>query len=111
MAGAGHRFLGHGHAREPIVEAIGNEQELLRAVQTLGRFGGQLVEGIERHELDAGFGENSGPIHFGASVRHPARGTGIAIMEGRFQQRAFLVEQQIIDAPGVRADAGNGQFE
>ena len=53
-----------------------------RVRQSLGRVGGELVEGVELQELDAGACEHLGPGHTPEDLLHHALRAGVAVAHG-----------------------------
>jgi hypothetical protein len=72
LRGAGEGNLVARDAGAEVIERVADEQELLGAGQAFGRLGGELVNRVQRHELDAGLGVNRRPVHFGLHVFTPA---------------------------------------
>lgn len=110
LKGAGHGFFHGGVAAEEIIEGIGHAEEEARFLQALGGFGGELVKRIDGHELDAGFREDIFPFGERENAFHSPRGAGIAVVKGRRDEGALGIEEDVIEAPGVGADAGDGQL-
>jgi hypothetical protein len=109
---AGERLLGHFHPRKPRVEVIGDVEEMIGTRQDPGiflllRF--QMEERIDGHELDSrlrvDFGEGNFLKQAGRTFRRPA--IAIAVRFSDLFSRG--IEQDIIDAPGIGADSGDGQ--
>ena len=68
--------------------------------------GQQLEDGVDRHRLDAG--DRVASLARDPRVRaldHPV-GARVAVVEREPEHAAALVEQRVVDAPGVDADAG-----
>ena len=102
----GVRLLGGGLAGQPVAEQVRDEEhrpgpgERLRAGER-----GQLVERVERQELDAGplvEARLAGPLvdEVGAG-----RVAGVAVVPRIGDEHAVAVEQPEVDAPRVDADA------
>src|SRR5208283_2386445 len=56
LRGAGERNLVSRHAGAKVIKRVAEEQKLFRPGQTGGWLGGELVNRVQRHELNAGFG-------------------------------------------------------
>ena len=99
LGGAGEGDLVARHAGTEKVERIADEQELLRLGEAFGRFGDDLVNGVERHELDASLGIDLRPRNLAVHDFHTPGSAGIAIApDGRLRQAAFVIEH-IVHAP------------
>ena len=87
---------------------VGDHQQRLRRLErrvVLGGHRGELVDGVDRHELDA----RALVKLAGRTLREHApsiasRRVAVPIVEGVLNQSACAVEQREVDAPGVDAD-------
>ena len=93
-------------AAEPEREQVGDERDPLGGGER-GRalVGQQLEDGVDRHRLDAGRRVQLGGGHaLERALDHPVRAR-VAVVERQPEHAAALVEQRVVDAPGVDADA------
>jgi hypothetical protein len=94
-------------AQEQVAEVGQHQQPIRRRRQPVADVGGELVDGVDRHELDAGAGEDRVAPEPGADVLHHAVGARVAVGDRLFEDPAAAVDQAIVHAPGVDADAGD----
>ncbi len=109
LARAGVGLFDPRHSAEEVIESVGDQQQLAGPGQSFGRFRAQLVDRVQRHELDAGLVEDGFSIHFGLDVRHAPGRARVAVVERGRDQLSPGIEQEIIHAPRIGADAGNGE--
>ncbi len=111
LAGRGDGVLRLFHAREQVVEQVRHEQQRVGHLQQPGLMtvmGNELKQRVELHELDARGIEDVFAANAGEGLLHHAVGASIAVMVGKPKQLALLIQQPVIDAPGIDADAVNG---
>src|ERR1019366_891747 len=65
---------------------------------------------VEPHELDAGIAEDLVARHHFEELVHDAVGARVAVVARGIDEQAVGAEQSEIDAPGVDADAVEGEF-
>ena len=84
-------------AAQPVGEQVGHERDRRGVADAI--VGQQLVDGVDRHVLDAGDAR---------SRRHRSAPVGalVAVVEGETDHAPALVEQRVVHAPGADADAG-----
>ena len=79
---------------------IGHQEQVCGAIRHAGaHVRRQLVERVERHELDARARVDLLARH---EREHPVHGVGgavVAVADWLFHQRAVAVEERVIDAP------------
>src|SRR4051794_2775238 len=80
------------------------------AMQPLFAFGGELIERVQRHELNARLRKNCLPINFGQDRSRAWAGSYVTIMKGGRNEIAVFGEEHVIQSPRVSADAGDGQI-
>jgi len=110
LRGAGERNFVSGDAGTEIVKRVADEQKLFRTGQPFGRFGGKLVNRVQRHELDAGLGVGCRPVHARPGVFNAGRRARVAITPHRRHHPPASVEKHVVHAPRISADAGDGQL-
>ena len=66
----------------------------------------ELVDRVDRHQLDAGRGIDLFAGHDGQRVGHGGGVARVAIMIGVLEQLALGAEERVIDAPRIDGDAG-----
>ena len=96
-------------AAQPEVQEVGHHQQGLRPLQLwiiVNHHGQELVQGVDRHELDPGGGVDFLARHAAKSLIQHALCTPVAIVIGVADQLVGAVQQRKIHAPGVQADPG-----
>ena len=104
---AGIGFLNARSAAEPEIKRVGDHQKLCGIPEAARLFSGELVEGVQRHELDAGLGEHLGPRYHSLHALDALGRAWIAVVERGRHHFAVCIQQHIIDAPRISADAGD----
>ena len=66
-----------------------------------------MVERIDLHELDTGFLEDLVTADFFERMVHHSSGSRITVAEGWTDQIVVSVEQHVVDAPGIDAEAND----
>ena len=104
--GRGVRDLGHPDAGQPVPEQVGDQQEGPGGGQ-LGRSAirRELVDRVERQELETGPGIELDRRHEGMNGGHSTLRPLIAVVVRVAEERAPLVEQAVVDRPRVEPDA------
>ena len=95
-------------AGEPVVQDVGNRSQLHRRVQQPrggARRRDQLIERVEREELDPRDVVDARPRHAREDVLHDAVGPRVPVVVGIGQEVPVLPDQPVVAAPGVDADA------
>ena len=93
--------------RQQPVEQVGHHQEPLGLCEQPGVLlphGNQLIQRVDRHELQPGAGEDLGPGHAQPRLVHHPGGPTIAVVVGQPQQFFARPQQHIVDPPGVDPD-------
>ena len=75
--------------------------------QASGRLGTQLDAGVEQHVLNTGLLEQRGPIDLGEDGFFGLGGARIAVVKDRLDDLAGCIEEHVVHAPRVGADAGD----
>ena len=82
-------------------QAVGRRRKALLDVS------GQLKERVEWQELDAGAGENLLAGHAREDARHDVFRAAVAIRDRIFEQAPVAIDEAVVHAPAVDADAGH----
>ena len=104
--------LGGHLAGEPVVHEVGDGAERNGGVDETrrGAAGGvQLIQGVERQELDAGDGINLVGRDAFEHGLHDAVRALVTIVIGVLQEDALLADERVVAAPGIDADAVDGR--
>ena len=90
------------------MRVVRREQKMMRAAKNFRlalALRVELIQRVELKALDPGCGKQKPGRQMAADIALDlAIGAGVAIGDGRPQQRPAFVDQHIIDAPGVRTD-------
>ena len=91
-------------------EQVGHERDPLggRAPRLVGE---QLEDRVDRHRLDAGDRVELARGHARVRARDHPLGARVAVVERQPEHAAVAVEQRVVDAPGVDADAAQRRVE
>ena len=103
-----HGVLGGQHSRQPVVQQVGNGDQRacgINQVRCLPARRVQLIERVDRQELDAGDGIDPVAAHALEHRFHRAAGAPVAIVVRVLEQVAALADERVVDAPAVDADA------
>ena len=107
QAGRGRvRLLGARLAGEPEAEQVGDQQGGVGELEEVRRLGGELVQRVEREELQPVAGVELGVRHPLVHAVDAALGAGVAVVE-RVAEQAPVPEQAVVDRPRVHADAAD----
>ncbi len=110
LAGGGEGVLGGDSACEPVVQEIGDPEDLIGCLE-LGRLvfdhGIELKEGIEREELKAGALEEGFFAELIEDRLHSGGVTFVSVVEWDSDQAAAAADQADIDAPCVDAEGAD----
>ncbi len=96
-------------AGEPVIEEVGDGDERVGGIEQarrLARGGEDLIERVDRHELDAGEGVDLFARDDAADGFDHAIGAVVAVMIGVFEKLALFADERVIDSPGVEGYAG-----
>lgn len=102
-------LLGARHAGEPEGDEVGDQEHRVGEPEQVGVVGRELVEGVERQELQSVAGVEE--LAVGARVRgpHAPRGALVAIVVGVAEQPS-AAEQPVVDGPRVDPDARDARL-
>lgn len=106
--GAALAVLGDGLAGEEEGEEFGHHEHACGAVEEVGAFhllGDELEDGVEGELLHAGSRVEAVLGDAAIDLGHGFLVAGVAIGEGEVEEVAFGVDESVVDAPGVDADA------
>ena len=102
----GVRDLRDADAGQPVAEQVGDEQHRPRGLERRRAAGRcQLVDGVERQELEAGPRVELGARHDLVDWFHGRRRPVVAVVIRLPEQPPLLVQQPVVDAPRIDPDA------
>ena len=97
-------------AAEEVGEGVGDEEELVGDVEgavVVSDGGGKLADGVEGEELDAGEGVDGLLVDGVEELGHDVFGARVAVVAREAGEEALLVDEGVVDAPGVDGDGGD----
>ena len=104
-------YLGGQRPGQPVVQEIRDRDERARGVNQPRRRaagGVELIDRVDRQELDAGDRVNPLAADALEDRLHRAVGAAVAIVIRVLEQVAALADQRVVDAPAVDADRCRG---
>ncbi len=107
--GRGVGLLGTGLAGQPVPDEVGDEQRGVCELEDVAGLGGELVERVERQELQPVALEELGMRHPVVNGPDAEGRAGVAVVE-RVAEKASAAQQPVVDGPGVDADARDAGF-
>jgi|GEM_PF-4328765 len=104
LGGAGHRDFDHGLPTQPVVEVVGDQQQPFGPTKhrrVLFQVGQELVERVDRDQLDTRPGVEFGRRDAGKGPRHHRARPRVPVAVRRPERTPLPVQQHVIDRPGI----------